>query len=86
MKRKNATRNALFMSIISLVLCVSMLVGTTFAWFTDSVESGRNIITAGNLDIELYNDLQINEDKKVKSDTKLFNNIDGPVGTRCGYL
>ena len=79
MKRKNATRNALFMSIISLVLCVSMLVGTTFAWFTDSVESGRNIITAGNLDIELYNDLQINEDKKVKSDTKLFNNIDGDL-------
>ena len=35
MKRKNLTRNALFTSIISLLLCVSMLVGTTFAWFTD---------------------------------------------------
>ena len=31
MKRKNATRSALFTSIISLLLCVSMLVGTTFA-------------------------------------------------------
>ena len=37
MKRKNTTRNALFTSIISLLLCVSMLVGTTFAWFTDEV-------------------------------------------------
>jgi len=53
MKRKNATRHALFTSIISLLLCVSMLVGTTFAWFTDSVESGYNTIAAGNLDVEL---------------------------------
>ena len=30
-----------------------MLVGTTFAWFTDSVTSGRNTIVAGNLDVEL---------------------------------
>ena len=53
MKRKNATRNALFTSIISLLLCVSMLVGTTFAWFTDSVVSGNNQIIAGNLDIDV---------------------------------
>ena len=30
-----------------------MLIGTTFAWFTDSVTSGRNTIVAGNLDVEL---------------------------------
>ena len=53
MKHSNVTRNALFTSIISLLLCVSMLVGTTFAWFTDEVVSGTNIIAAGNLDIEL---------------------------------
>ena len=53
MKRKNITRSALFTSIISLLLCVSMLVGTTFAWFTDSVVSGSNVITSGNLDIEV---------------------------------
>jgi len=67
MKRKNATRNALVTSIISLLLCVSMLVGTTFAWFTDSVVSARNVIAAGNLDVELYND-----DGPVTSDTILF--------------
>ena len=54
MKRRNATRSALFTSIISLLLCVSMLVGTTFAWFTDEVVTGMNTIAAGNLDVELY--------------------------------
>ena len=37
----------------SLVICIAMLVSTTFAWFTDSVTSGINTIVAGNLDIEL---------------------------------
>lgn len=53
MKRRNSTRHALLMSIISLMLCLSMLVGTTFAWFTDEVVSGKNQIIAGNLDVEL---------------------------------
>ena len=47
-------KSALIKSILALLLCMSMLVGTTFAWFTDSVTSGSNIITAGNLDIEMY--------------------------------
>lgn len=47
------SRFALFQSVIALLLCVSMLAGTTFAWFTDSVSSGTNTIAAGNLDIEL---------------------------------
>lgn len=67
MKRKNATRNALFTSILSLLLCVSMLVGTTFAWFTDEVVSGMNTIQAGNLDVELYAG-----NTQVKADTELF--------------
>ena len=71
MNRKNFTRNALFTSIISLLLCVSMLVGTTFAWFTDEVESGMNTIAAGNLDVELLaNGTQVN------SNTKLFDDVE----------
>lgn len=35
-------------------MCVSMLIGSTFAWFTDSVTSGNNKIVAGTLDIALY--------------------------------
>lgn len=51
-KRKN-TKSALLASVISLMLCAAMLVGSTFAWFTDTVTSGKNKIVAGNLDIEL---------------------------------
>jgi len=53
MTSKKTTRRALLTSVLSLLLCLSMLVGTTFAWFTDSVESGTNVIAAGNLDVEL---------------------------------
>ena len=53
MKRKNATRSALFTSIISLLLCVSMLVGTTFAWFTDEVVSGTAGKVLDRLDVFL---------------------------------
>lgn len=47
------TKRALLGSVICMILCLSMLIGTTFAWFTDSVVSGKNHIVAGNLDIEL---------------------------------
>lgn len=47
------TKKALFMSALSLLLCMSMLVGTTFAWFTDVAESGLNKIVAGTLDVAL---------------------------------
>ena len=53
MTNKKSTKRALLMSALSLFLCIAMLAGTTFAWFTDSVSSKNNIITAGNLDIEL---------------------------------
>lgn len=53
MKSKKATRRALFSSLMSLLLCCSMLVGTTFAWFTDSVTSTGNKIQAGTLKVDL---------------------------------
>ena len=49
-----STKKSLVLSTLSLMMCVAMLLGTTYAWFTDSVTSGKNIITAGNLDIEMY--------------------------------
>ena len=53
MKNFKSTKRALLTSVLSLALCFTMLLGTTFAWFTDSVTSKNNIITAGNLDVEL---------------------------------
>ena len=54
MTKKRSTKKALIMSALSLLLCFSMLVGTTYAWFTDSVTSANNIIKSGNLDVALY--------------------------------
>ena len=53
MNNKRATKRALLTSVMALVMCVVMLVGTTFAWFTDTASTGVNKIQAGNLDIEL---------------------------------
>ena len=50
---KNTTKRSLLASVFALVLCVAMLVGSTFAWFTDSVTSAGNIIKSGNLDVAL---------------------------------
>ena len=50
---QKATKRALLTSVMALVMCVVMLVGTTFAWFTDTASTGVNKIQAGNLDIEL---------------------------------
>ena len=58
MTKKYSTKKALVASLLSLVLCFSMLIGTTFAWFTDSVTSANNIIMSGNLDVELYYQLE----------------------------
>lgn len=41
------------MSLLSMVLCMSMLIGTTFAWFTDTVTSSGNIIKSGTLDVSM---------------------------------
>ncbi len=52
MKKIN-TKKALVASLLSLVLCVSMLVGSTFAWFTDTATTAVNTIQAGSLDVSL---------------------------------
>ena len=53
MNTKKATKRALLTSVTALVMCVVMLVGTTFAWFTDTASTGVNKIQAGNLDVAL---------------------------------
>lgn len=50
---KNTTKRSLLASAIALVMCVTMLVGTTFAWFTDSASTSVNRIQAGKLDVAL---------------------------------
>ena len=53
MSKSKSTKRALLCSIMSLIICFAMLIGTTFAWFTDSVSSTGNKIQAGTLNIDL---------------------------------
>ena len=75
MNNKRATKRALLTSVMALVMCVVMLVGTTFAWFTDTASTGVNKIQAGNLDIEMEykNNTTGGEFKPVDTDKKVFN-------------
>lgn len=75
MTKQKSTKKTLLTSVLSLVLCMAMLVGTTFAWFTDNVTSKNNIIKSGNLDVEMYyqNDT-VKEWTKVTSETNIFKN------------
>ena len=53
MNERRATKRALLTSITALVMCVVMLAGTTFAWFTDTASTNVNKIQAGKLDVAL---------------------------------
>ena len=86
MKKTKSTKSALMLSALAILLCVSMLVGSTFAWFTDSVASENNIIKSGNLDIELeYWNGTAWKDVKDASDI-LTNTLYEPGVTEVAYL
>ena len=65
------TRRALLSSILALILCFSMLLGTTFAWFTDSVTSAGNVIQTGKLEVTL--------EYKTPNDTEWQDASEGPI-------
>ena len=48
-----STKRALIFSTLAILMCAAMLIGTTFAWFTDTASTAVNKIQAGNLNIEL---------------------------------
>ena len=84
MNSHKQTKRALLTSIMALAMCVVMLVGTTFAWFTDTASTSVNTIKAGNLKVLLMdkdgNDLegktldflQMNENGEVKSNANIL--------------
>ena len=59
-----STKRALITSALAILMCIAMLVGTTFAWFTDTASTGVNKIQAGNLDIEVEYRTSSDEDWK----------------------
>ena len=80
MNNKRATKRALLTSVTALVMCVVMLVGTTFAWFTDTASTGVNKIQAGNLDVALEMNTGTKENPKwenAEGKTLQFKTADG---------
>lgn len=53
MTNSKQTKRALLSSVMALLLCFTMLLGTTFAWFTDTASTSVNTIQAGTLDVQL---------------------------------
>ena len=73
MTNTKTTRRALLTSVMALFLCFAMLLGTTWAWFTDSVTSANNIIKSGNLDVVLEYKTNWEDDwAPVNKNTKIF--------------
>ena len=75
MTSSKSTKRALVSSALAILACVAMLIGTTFAWFTDTASTGVNKIQAGNLNIELSykNNSTGGEFKKADKNTSVFN-------------
>ena len=53
MNSTKMTRRALFTSVVAIFVCITMLIGTTFAWFTDTASTAVNKIQAGTLNVAL---------------------------------
>ena len=68
MTSSKSTKRALISSALAILMCVAMLIGTTFAWFTDTASTGVNKIQAGNLNIELQ--MKGNDGKWVNAEGK----------------
>ena len=74
MKSKKAVRSALGMSVLSIALCAAMLIGTTFAWFTDTASTAVNKIQAGTLKVDI---VKAENGGSIKGESMSFVNKDG---------
>lgn len=72
--KSNTTTRALLGSVMVLLLCTAMLVGTTFAWFTDTVNT-VSTLQAGNLNVTLQYGASKNADG-----TWNYTDYDGTTG------
>ena len=88
MTNSKSTKRALLTSALALLMCVTMLVGATFAWFTDTASTGVNKIQAGNLDVKLMYSTDMQTWKEATDQTKLFddNALWEPGYTQVVYL
>ena len=53
MTSSKSTKRALITSALAILMCAAMLIGATFAWFTDTASTGVNKIVSGNLKVDI---------------------------------
>ena len=87
MNKIKSTKRALIISAAAVLMSISMLIGTTYAWFTDTASTGVNKIVSGSLKVDI-----IGEDSDAHIDTLNFKNAAGAEGEAllwepgCRYL
>ena len=87
MTSSKSTKRALVSSALAILMCVAMLIGTTFAWFTDTASTGVNKIVSGNLKVDIIGE---NSDSHIS--TLNFQKAAGAQGEQilwepgCRYL
>ena len=88
MNESTKTKKALRGSLFALFLCIVLLIGTTFAWFTDTASTGVNKIQAGNLDVELEYSHDMVKWQAANENTQMFNDdtLWEPGHTEVVYL
>ena len=73
MTKQKATKRALLASALALVLCFSLLVGSTYAWFTDTASTGNTVIQSGSLKVDIVDD----SGASLEGQALAFQNVNG---------
>ena len=76
MSNTKLTKHALIVSIMAMLLCVAMLIGTTFAWFTDTASTAVNKIQSGTLDVALAMSTDVTTWESAEGKTLTFKTAD----------
>ncbi len=85
MKKKSKVLG-LAKSMIALVVCVVMLIGTTLAWFTVEVTNNGNRIEAGKMELNLLKYDDIEKEYRNIGEDKLFDGVWEPGHTKVAFL
>lgn len=85
MNNAKKTTGTLVFHMLAMLLCVSLFVGSTFAWYVLSVTNSDNKIQVGNLDITVLDgegsELKTVTENETEIDPVLFNGVSWRPGT-----
>ena len=86
MDKSKTTKRAWLTSALSVLACVAMLIGTTFAWFTGTAKTNVNKIQSGTLDValEMLTKNEAGEDVWVNAENQTldFKKAEGGAGEK----